>query len=304
MCLGELLRPGHYMEAAFFLGPSRFYDWLRALNDDEIDGIDMTRVSRINQLYGNEALRRRQRRHARFINEAMMVTLSGAVVADGLDDGRVVSGIGGQYNFVAMAHALSDARSIIVLPATRQSAGKVSSNIVWQYAHTSVPRHLRDIVVTEYGAADLRGLSDRDVIAALINISDSRFQRELLDKAIKAAKIEVDYEIPENFRQNEPERIDAILTQDGRAALFPFFPLGSEFSDVEARLVIALVYLKQQVGGLGDAIKLAARGGDIDDEVCALLGIDRATGVRARFYRRLVGAALAATRSQRPLRNE
>jgi acyl-CoA hydrolase len=37
--------------------------------------------------------------------------LSGAVVSDGLDDGRVVSGVGGQYNFIAMAHQLATGRS-------------------------------------------------------------------------------------------------------------------------------------------------------------------------------------------------
>ena len=44
-----------------------------------------------------------QRRDARFINSAMMATLGGALVSDGLADGRVVSGVGGQYNFVAQA---------------------------------------------------------------------------------------------------------------------------------------------------------------------------------------------------------
>ena len=36
-----------------------------------------------------------------------------------LEDGKVVSGVGGQYNFVAQAFALADARSIIMLRATR-----------------------------------------------------------------------------------------------------------------------------------------------------------------------------------------
>jgi acyl-CoA hydrolase len=33
--------------------------------------------------------------------------------------GRVVPGVGGQYNFVAMAHALHEARSVLMLRATR-----------------------------------------------------------------------------------------------------------------------------------------------------------------------------------------
>jgi acyl-CoA hydrolase len=41
------------------------------------------------------------------------------------------------------------------------------------------PGTLRDIVVTEYGIADLRGKPDAAVIEALLNISDSRFQSGL-----------------------------------------------------------------------------------------------------------------------------
>ena len=76
-----------------------------------------------------------------------------------LEDGRVVSGVGGQYNFVAQGHALHDARSILILRSWRESGGEVSSNIVWEYGHCTIPRHLRDIVITEYGIADLRGVA-------------------------------------------------------------------------------------------------------------------------------------------------
>ena len=44
----------------------------------------------------------------------------------------------------------------------------------------TIPRHLRDVIVTEYGVADLRGKSDADVIAAMLAVADSRFQAELV----------------------------------------------------------------------------------------------------------------------------
>ena len=81
----------------------------------------MTAVSFVNELYGDEAAKRRARVKARFINNAMMATLLGAVVSEALEDGRVVSGVGGQYNFVAQSFALEDARSIIMLRATRDA---------------------------------------------------------------------------------------------------------------------------------------------------------------------------------------
>ena len=85
----------------------------------------MTSISyRQRTLWRRGNAKRRARVKARFINNAMMATLLGAVVSDGLEDGRVVSGVGGQYNFVAQAFALEGARSIIVLRchAGRQGA--------------------------------------------------------------------------------------------------------------------------------------------------------------------------------------
>ena len=73
----------------------------------------MTAISFTNTLDGDEAAKRAQRRHARFVNTAMVATLLGAVSSDQLEDGRVVSGAGGQHDLVAMAHALEGARSII-----------------------------------------------------------------------------------------------------------------------------------------------------------------------------------------------
>ena len=67
----------------------------------------MTSVSSVNQLYGGEDAKRRDRVKARFVNNGMMATLLGAVVSDALENGQVVSGVGGQFNFVAQAFALA-----------------------------------------------------------------------------------------------------------------------------------------------------------------------------------------------------
>ena len=171
---------GTLLHAAFFLGSRAFYRALREMPEAELAKLRMTAVSFVNELYGDEAAKRRARVKARFINNAMMATLLGAVVSDALEDGQVVSGVGGQYNFVAQAFALDDARSIIMVRATREAHRRTASNIRWNYGHTTIPRHLRDIVVTEYGVADLRGKTDRDVIAAMLAVADSRFQDELL----------------------------------------------------------------------------------------------------------------------------
>ena len=243
-CLGRELQNGEVLHAGFFLGPRGFYSSLRDLPDSERRAFDMRGVGYINQLYGPDyELRCLQRVGARFINTTMMVTLAGAAVSDGLADGRVVSGVGGQYNFVAMGHALADARAILCVRATRNKAGVVSSNIVANYGHVTIPRHLRDIVITEYGIADLRGLTDSEIIAALIGIADSRFQAELLAAAKKSRKIRSDYLIPAVQQHNTPERLERAFAAHRRAGRFSEYPFGTDLTGEEIRLSHALKHL-------------------------------------------------------------
>lgn len=259
-CLGPSLRNGTLLNAAFYLGTNAFYQWLRELPDATRRAIGMTWVAKINQLDLNPRLYQAQRVHARFMNTCLMVTLSGAAVSDGLDDGRVVSGVGGQYNFIAMAHQLATGRSALMLRAVREVPGKpATSNIVFNYGHCTIPRHLRDLVITEYGVADLRSQTDRDVIAALLNIADSRFQPALLAHAIKAGKIEGTYAIPAAHRDNTPQRLDKLLAP--HRARFPEFPLGTDFTAQEQVLVKALQGLKARAAGnrlkmLWDALRV------------------------------------------------
>lgn len=233
--------------AGFFLGPNAFYQGLNELPALEKAKINMTNISYVNHLYGNELEKRLHRKDARFINTAFLVTLMGAAVSDQLDDGRILSGVGGQYNFVAQAHELEGARSIILVRAARTKNGVPSSNLIWNYAHNTIPRHLRDIVVTEYGIADLRSKNDAEVIAAMINIADSRFQSELLEEAKSAGKIANDYRVPEIYCHNTPERLNKICRQYKSKEVFADFPLGCDFNQVEQELIKALSWLKTHV---------------------------------------------------------
>ena len=244
-CLGASLKNGIVLHGGFFLGPNDFYSALRELPDREREKICMTGVYKVNQLDHNPRLYKAQRQHARFINSGIMVTLSGAVMSDGLEDGRVVSGVGGQYNFVAMAHQLLTGRSILLIRAVRDKAGKTSapsSNVVFNYGHTTIPRHLRDIVITEYGIADLRSKTDNEIAKALLNIADSRFQPELLAQAKASGKIEADYQIPAAFCDNTPQTLAARL--DGFKAQLPAFPLGTDLTPEEIKLGKALKAVK------------------------------------------------------------
>jgi len=297
-CLGRELRNGHVLQAGFFLGPRGFYAALRDMPERELRQFDMRGVGWINQLYGPDTeLRLLQRRDARFVNTTMMVTLLGAAVSDTLEDGRVVSGVGGQYNFVAMAHALPGARSVLCLRATREKAGRTSSNIVWNYGQATVPRHLRDIVVTEYGVADLRSATDAEAIARLLAIADARFQPELLARARAAGKIASHYRIPDSHRGNTPERIAAALAGPRREGLFSDYPFGSDLTRTEIRLAKGLAALAARSATPGGRLRTvaAALHQPLEAQMLeplARMGLAAPRGWRERLARRLVALAL------------
>jgi acyl-CoA hydrolase len=280
------------MDGGFFLGSTSFYDFLRNLDDEERPRFRMHGVGRINQLYGGrEALEIEQRTGARFINTCMMVTATGAAVSDGLKDHQVVSGVGGQYNFVAMAQAMDDGRSILMLRSTRGDGEALSSNIVWEYPHVTIPRHLRDIVVTEYGVADLRGRTDEECIKAMISVMDARFQDDLAATAQRAGKLASGWRIPDAWRRNRPEFIrDRFAESNG----FPAYPFGSDFSEVEQRLIGALQSLKALSRSKLGLLAAAWRGApDRYPAELERMGLDQPDNVKEHLYARLIAAVLA-----------
>ena len=297
---GEELAGGVVMHGGFFLGPQAFYARLREMDAASRAAINMTHISFINHLYGDETLKRLQRQDARFVNTAFTVTLLGAAVADQVEDGRVLSGVGGQYNFVSQAHELEGARSILMVRAWRERAGEAMSNVLFRYGHNTIPRHLRDVVVTEYGVADLRGKTDEEVVMAMLNVADSRFQIELMEEAQAAGKLRRDYQIPESYRRNNPEHLHEIAERHGDKA-FPTFPLWSDFNDVEQRLLKGLTWLKEKVSQK-EYLKLGRKAlfeeGSESDFAAEMerMALGDPHGIRAHLYQRLLLTALEATR--------
>ncbi|MEM7052983.1 MAG: acetyl-CoA hydrolase/transferase C-terminal domain-containing protein [Pseudomonadota bacterium] len=285
---------GAIMDGGFFLGSQPFYEFLQGLNKAEQPRFRMHGVGRINQLYGgNEALEIEQRRRARFVNTCMMMTLTGAAVSDGLTDYQMVSGVGGQYNFVAMAHAMDDGRSALMLRSRRESGGKASSNIVWDYPHNTIPRHLRDWVVTEYGVANLRGRNDEECIQAMLMISDAAFQDELIDQAKSTGKLAANWQLPTHARNNTLEslyqRLQPFIVQGD----LPEYPFGSDFTAIEQRLIDALQSLKRTAASKRKMLATAWSGqpAQFADELHRV-GLDQPKGWKEKLYARLLAGAL------------
>lgn len=288
---------GAAIHAGFFVDCRDFYDRLRALPPADLERIRMMPVSFTNQLYGEERAKRAARKDARFVNSAMKATLLGGVVSDATRDGREVSGIGGQFNFIEQAFALEGGRAIITLPATRRSKGQVESNILWEHPHESVPRAYRDIVVTEYGIADLRGQRDEDAVAAMLRITDSRFQNDLLERARSAGKVATDFTLPAEWRNNRPDVIAEWLAPFD----LPDFPFGTDFDATERQLLPALDLLSSTQGNrLGMArLLLAGLGGSGQRDEEALMhrmGFDAPTGLSERLEATALRGALRRSR--------
>ncbi len=116
------------------------------------------------------------------INGAMAVDLSGQLVADTVG-GTQFSGIGGHEDFVAgPALELSD-RSLVCLPSSTSVDGELVSRITPKLPSGSIvttPRHMVDVVITEHGAAELRGLTVRERARALAAIGHPEVRDELL----------------------------------------------------------------------------------------------------------------------------
>ena len=214
----------------------------------------MMPVSFTNQLYGDEDAKRRARVDARFVNNAMMATLMGAAISDGLEDGQVVSGVGGQYNFVAQAFALEGARSILALEATRQAGAKRNPTS----AGITATRPFRGICATSSSPNTALPTSGENPTPRpsrrCWRSRTPAFRMNWRSIAKDAGKLPKDFEIPRSHRENFPERIAQALKPAREAGLLPSFPFGSDFTEVEQRLIPALAVA---AGSAADAAAVA-----------------------------------------------
>ncbi len=155
----------------FALGSAKLYEWLG--ENAEVAFIDVEAVNDPTIISRNANLIS--------INGALSVDLYGQVVADNVG-GRQISGVGGHEDFVAGAELHLDAHSLICLRSTAQVAGEPVSRITGLLPEGSVvstPRHHTGVVVTEFGAAELMGLTVRERAHALAEIAHPDFREDL-----------------------------------------------------------------------------------------------------------------------------
>lgn len=134
----------------YLSGTRRLYDWAdgRAV----LDGVEVThqpsRLADLNLLA---------------INSALQIDELGQVGLDQPAGGRV-AGIGGHADYASAASRSASGLSVIALPSTRRGQPALVDRLA---IPVSTPRSVVDIVATEHGTADLRGLTDDERASAL-----------------------------------------------------------------------------------------------------------------------------------------
>jgi acyl-CoA hydrolase len=156
----------------FAFGTKELHEWLHENEDVRFLPVDLV----------NDPTIIAANRNMIAINGGISVDLAGQVVADTIV-GRQHSGIGGHEDFVSGASMESDDRSMVCLPATAKVGGRVISRIQARLPLGSIvttPRHAVDLVVTEFGAADLRSRTVGERAEALAAVAHPDVRDALL----------------------------------------------------------------------------------------------------------------------------
>ena len=116
------------------------------------------------------------------INSAVEVDLTGQVCADSVGM-RIISGVGGQHDFMYGGALSEGGKTFIAIPSTTPKGESKIRALLSPGAGVVTTRHMVQHVVTEYGVADLRGTSIRERVEKLIAVSHPKFREQLTKEA-------------------------------------------------------------------------------------------------------------------------
>ncbi|MDR2771368.1 MAG: butyryl-CoA:acetate CoA-transferase [Clostridiales Family XIII bacterium] len=169
------------MAYSFAAGTQKLYDFMRDNPAVAAYPVDYTNhpfiASKIDRLIS--------------INSAVEIDLAGQVCSESAGP-SIISGAGGQLDFVEAAYNSKEGKSFICLPSTfKDKAGNVHSRIRGMLTLGSIVTDTRagvQFVVTEYGKVNLKGMSSWQRAEGLISIAHPDFRDSLIEEA-KALKI-------------------------------------------------------------------------------------------------------------------
>lgn len=168
----DLMQRGVITEAicGVLLGTKKLFDFAHENPKVQLRSSDYTHDPRV--------LRRIERFIA--INSAVEVDLTGQVNAE-VAGGSYVGAVGGALDFIRAANVSPGGVSLVCLPSL---AGNKASRIVSTLSGpVATPRSEAGVIVTEHGAADLRGLTLRERARLMIAIAHPACRERLESEA-------------------------------------------------------------------------------------------------------------------------
>ena len=152
------------------------------------------------------------------INSALEIDLTGQVCADSIGH-KFYSGIGGQVDFIRGASRSPNGKAIICLQSTAMD-GQVSRIVprLSEGAGVVTTRGDVDVIITEFGLANLHGKTIRERVLSLIAIANPKFRNELLEAAKSMRYVfedQVPFQVKGTYFASEYEARDTFKGPDG-----------------------------------------------------------------------------------------
>lgn len=119
------------------------------------------------------------------INSAIEVDLTGQINSE-VANGLYMGAVGGALDFIRGANASEGGGSIIALPSSGKNFSRIVANL---QGVVTIPRSDAGIIITEYGVADLRGLTLSQRVRAMLAISHPKYTEELTEQAKRLSLI-------------------------------------------------------------------------------------------------------------------
>jgi 4-hydroxybutyrate CoA-transferase len=119
------------------------------------------------------------------VNSALEVDLAGQVNSE-VAGGRYLAGVGGALDFAIGARLSPGGRSVIALPSTARGRSRIVAST--SGGNVTIPGTLVDFVVTEHGAADLRGASAPERARRLIELAAPEYRGDLADRCAQKGR--------------------------------------------------------------------------------------------------------------------
>ena len=160
--------------ASLILGSKALYDFLDYNPDFIIKDVAWT----------NDPFIIRQNPKVMAINSAIEVDLTGQICADSIGT-RMFSGVGGQHDFMYGGSLSEGGKTFIAMTSTSSKGQSKIKPVLTEGAGVVTTRSQAQYIVTEYGAAQLKGKDLAQRARALIDIAHPSVRDSLEEAACK-----------------------------------------------------------------------------------------------------------------------